>query len=243
MSSRRPSPDVRTAMVLAAGDGRRMRPLTKDRPKALVKVAGRPMIDRILDSLSAAGIEETVVNLHYKADMLRTHLVGRKKPIVDFSDERAARLDTGGGVARALPQLGAGPFVVVNGDVLWLDGVRNTVRSLIEAWDDAHMDALLLLHPTVMAVGYDGIGDYFLGAEGRPRRRREGEVAPFTFAGIQLLHSRVLEGLGDGAFSLNRAYDRAEAGERLAGLRHEGIWMHVGRPSDVALAEKTLAAF
>ena len=228
-------------MVLAAGLGTRLRPLTDHRPKALVALAGRPLIDRVLDRLAEAEIESVVVNLHYKAEALREHLRGRRAPAIVFSDETTALLDTGGGVAQALGQFGREPFLVVNCDVLWLDGVRDTVSCLAAAWDDARNDALLLLQPTVDAIGYHGLGDFFLSAEGRVRRRREGQVAPFVFAGIQVLHPRLFGAEDSGAFSLNRLYDRAERSGRLGGLRHEGVWLHIGGPDDLRLAETALS--
>jgi len=240
MKASRPALRITRAMVLAAGLSTRLRPLTNDRPKALVALTGRPLIDRILDRLAVAGIESVVVNLHYKADALRKHLGGRSVPAISFSDETTSLLDTGGGVAQALGHFDDEPFLAVNCDVLWLDGVHETLSCLAAAWDDARSDALLLLQPTVEAIGYHGLGDFFLSAEGGVRRRHEGEVAPFVFTGIQILHPRLF-GAGDtGAFSLNRLYDRAEKSGQLRGLRHEGVWLHIGQPDDLRLAETAL---
>lgn len=227
-------------MVLAAGLGLRMRPLTNDRPKPLVEVGGQPLIDRILDRLADAGVRETVVNLHYLGDMLVRHLEGRSRPRIRFSREDDAPLDTGGGVKRALPQLGDKPFYVLNGDVLWLDGLRPALDRLAAAWDGRRMDALLLLHPTAYALGYEGPGDFAMAADGHLRRRREREIAPFAFTGIQILHPRLLADTPDSPFSLNHVYDRAIEAGRLFGVRHDGEWFHVGTPEDLEKAEEAL---
>ena len=228
-------------MVLAAGVGRRMRPLTESQPKALVPVAGRALIDRVLDRLEDAGIEKVAVNLHHHADLLRRHLNGRTRPEIAFSDERDGLRDTGGGVAHALAKLGDRPFYVVNCDALWGDGVANTLNRLARRWDDTAMDALLLAHPTHAAFGYTGPGDYFMDPQGVLRRRVIGEVAPFVFAGVQILHPRLFADPPPHPFSLNALYDAAESRGRLWGLRHEGMWAHVGRPQDIAVAEREIA--
>lgn len=224
------------AMVLAAGLGTRMRPLTETLPKPLIEVAGKALIDHALDGLERAGVEEAVVNLHHLGHQVRAHLAGRRCPAIAFSDESAALLDTGGGVAKALERLGPGPFLVVNGDILWLDGAGDTLARLGERWRDAGMDALLLLQPTVGALGYDGQGDYGMDAEGRACRRGEHAIAPFLFAGVQMLHPRLFDGAPEGPFSLNLLWDRAERAGRLYGLRHEGPWAHVGTPEAIAEA-------
>jgi MurNAc alpha-1-phosphate uridylyltransferase len=228
------------AMVLAAGLGLRMRPLTEDRPKPLVEVGGKTLIDRILDRLADAGVRDAVVNLHYLGGMLERHLGGRERPRVVFSHEEDALLDTGGGVKRALPKLGERPFYALNGDVLWLDGLRPALLRMADFWDARRMDGLLLLHPTSYALGYEGIGDFMLSPEGRIRRRKEREIAPFAFTGMQILHPRILKDTPEGAFSLNLVYDRAIERERLFGLRHDGEWFHVGTPEDLAKAEEAL---
>ena len=229
-------------MILAAGLGLRMRPLTEARPKPLLEVGGRPLIDHALDRLEAAGVRRVVVNLHWKGDMLRAHLAGRRAPAIAFSDESDALLDTGGGVARALPLLGPSPFYVVNGDAFWLNGAQDALQRLAARFGEAGADALLLLHPTVRAIGYSGAGDYHMTADGRLRRRREKEVAPFVFTGVQILSPALLREAPAGAFSLNRLYDRAQAAERLAGLRHDGEWMSLNEPEALAAAEEALAA-
>ena len=235
-----PAPVVpKRAMVLAAGRGERMRPLTEDRPKALVEVHGRALIDHVLDHVAAAGVETAVVNLFHFADKLRDHLAARQAPRLAFSPEEEP-LETGGGVNNALPLLGDEAFYVVNGDVIWLDGILPALGRLAQQWDESRMDALLLLHPAVHAMGYDGAGDFIMDPAGRLRRRKEREVAPFVFAGVQILHPRLFAGAPDGAFSLNRLYDRAIGAERLWGLRHDGEWYHVGTPQALQEVESSL---
>ncbi len=227
------------AMILAAGLGERMRPLSDSRPKPLIEVRGRAMIDSVLDRLDAAGVREAVVNLHYLGHMIEAHLKDRARPRVSFSPE-ADRLETGGGVRNALPLLGKKAFFVINGDICWLDGCSPALHRLAGAWDGGKMDALLLAHPTAFAVGYEGRGDFILGPGGQLRRRREREVAPFVFAGMQILHPRLFDGAPDGAFSLNRLYDAAAERGRLWGLRHDGEWFHVGTPEDLHEVEDEL---
>jgi len=227
-------------MVLATGLGLRMRPLTLERPKPLVEVGGRALIDRILDHLAAAGVATAVVNVHHLADKLRAHLVRRMQPRIVLSDETGELLETGGGVTKALPLLGPAPFLVLNGDVLWQDAGIPTLIDLAGSWRDEAMDALLLMQPTATALGYDGLGDFFMDSTGRLARRKIG-VAPFLFAGIQMLHPRLFAGCRIERFSLNRLYDRAAENGRLYGARHLGRWMHVGTPADLAAAELALA--
>jgi len=227
-------------MVLAAGLGVRMRPLTLSRPKPLIEVGGLPLIDRILDHLADAGVATTVINVHYLAGQLRSHVAARAKPRIVISDETETLLETGGGVTKALPLLGAGPFLVLNGDVLWQDGATPTLVDLARFWRDDMMDALLLLHPTSTALGYHGMGDFAMDQVGRLTRRDAG-VVPFLFAGIQILHPRLFAGCAAERFSLNRLYDRAADNGRLYGVRHLGRWMHVGSPGDLAAAESALA--
>jgi N-acetyl-alpha-D-muramate 1-phosphate uridylyltransferase len=226
----------RIAMVLAAGLGKRMRPLTENMPKPLLPVAGRTLIDRVLDRFQDIGIERAVVNLHYLRPALEAHLNQRRVPAIEPSPE-IELLETGGGVKHALPRLGATPFYVANADVLWLDGKQPALRRLAQAWNDEAMDALLLLQPTVSAIGYDGSGDFFADGAGRLRRRRREVVAPFIFAGVQILHPRLFKDAPDGPFSLNLLFDRAEAAGRLWGLRHDGLWFHVGTPEGLAETE------
>lgn len=229
------------AMVLAAGIGKRMRPLTATVPKPLIEVAGRALIDHSLDRLERANVETTVVNIHYLADLVRAHVSRRKRPQVVISDERAALLDTGGGIAKALPLLGTDPFYLLNSDSFWIEGARPNLDWLAAGWDDTTMDGLLLLAPTVRAVGYSGRGDFRLGPTGRLARRGEREVVPFAYAGVAILHPRLFAGCPEGAFSLNRLFDRAIEAERLYGVRMDGLWLHVGTPDAIAAAEMTIA--
>jgi MurNAc alpha-1-phosphate uridylyltransferase len=230
---------IERAMVLAAGVGQRMRPLTDSKPKALIEVAGRSLVDRALDRLQDAGVQSCVVNLHHMAALLQRHLQARSAPQIVFSSEETL-LETGGGVKQALPLLGQQPFYVVNCDALWLDGPSPTLELLARLWDDARMDALLLLQPAVAAIGYDGPGDYFMEPDGLLRRRIEERVAPFVFTGVQILSPRLFDGAPEGAFSLRDLYDRAQEAGRLHGLRNDGLWFHVGTPGAVALAEAAL---
>lgn len=229
----------KTAMVLAAGLGQRMRPLTNTLPKPLIEVRGRAMLDTILDRLDDAGIVKAVVNLHHLGELIEKHLADRRTPSIVFSHEKDL-LETGGGVTKALSLLGEGPFFVLNGDVCWLDGLVPALRRLAAAWNEAEMDALLLLHPTCSAFGYEGVGDYFMDPEGRLRRRQERQIAPFIHAGIQILHPRLFEGAPAGSFSLNRLYDKAQDEGRLWGLRHDGEWFHVGTPQELRAVEDAL---
>lgn len=223
----RTAPD--TAMLLAAGLGTRMRPLSGAVPKPLLEVGGRTMLDRTLDKAIEAGVTRAVVNTHHLAAQIERLLKARTVPEIAISHE-ADILDTGGGVLNALDLLGDAPFFVLNSDTVWEDGPNPALRRLAEAWDPARMDALLLLHPTVAAYGYTGDGDFFMDIEGRLQRRSEAEIAPFVFTGSQILSPALFKGLEPGAFSLNRVYNRALEGERLFGIRHDGAWHHVGTP-------------
>ena len=229
----------KSAMVLAAGLGTRMRPISDTVPKPLVEVGGRTLLDHAIDRLAQAGVEEIVVNVHYKAEMVAAQLAARDHPRIRISRE-AELLETGGGVANALPLLGEF-FFTVNADVLWLDGVEDTLARLAAAFDPAGMDALLLLQRTVTAVGYDGSGDYFLDPLGVPRRRGEREIVPFIFAGVQLLHRRLFDGVAERRFSLNLLYDRAERAGRLHAIVHDGEWYHIGTPEGLAATRARLA--
>ncbi len=218
----------KSAMVLAAGLGTRMRPISDAVPKPLIEIAGRTLLDHAIDRLALAGVERVVVNVHYKAAMVIARLLGRDRPKIEISEEEEL-LETGGGVARALPLLGE-CFFVVNGDVLWLDGAEPALSRLAAGFDAARMDAVLLFQRTTSAVGYEGSGDYFLDPLGVPRRRGEREIAPFLFGGVQLLHKRLFDGIAERRFSLNRIYDRAERAGRLAAIVHDGEWYHIGTP-------------
>lgn len=226
----------RRAMVLAAGLGQRMRPITDTMPKPMIEIAGRTLIDRALDSLAVAGVETCVVNTHHLGDMLATHLASRTAPRIVLSPEDRL-LDTGGGVVKALAHFGDEPFFTVNADTFWLDGRTPMLARLARQWDARRMDALLLLHSTITAHSYesDAMGDYYLDADGRARWRGRTGVAPFVFAGVTLCDRRLFEGAPQGAFSQLRLWNAAEARGRLYGLRHDGEFFHVGTPR--ALAE------
>lgn len=226
-------------MVLAAGLGLRMRPLTETVPKPLIPVGGRPPLDRALDRLEAFGVEEAVVNTHHLGGRIADHLAARAAPRILLSPE-AALLETGGGVANALGLLGEDPFFAVNADVVWLDSPLPALDRLAGAWDGGGMDALLLMSRTVNAYGYTGRGDYFLDPVGVLRRRGAHDVSPYAFTGVQILHPRLFDGAPQGAFSLNLLYDRAEHDGRLFGLVHDGEWFHVGTPEALKTADDRL---
>jgi MurNAc alpha-1-phosphate uridylyltransferase len=231
-----------TAMVLAAGQGKRMRPLSSITPKPLVKISGRALIDHCLDGLVAAGVRKAVVNVHYMADMITAHLSKRTEPRIVISDERDALLDTGGGVKRALPLIGEEVFLLRNSDSFWLEGVRPNLGWLAGGWDEERMDVLLLLASTVRAVGYADRGDFFLDKDGRLSRRPERLVAPFVYAGAAILHARLFADAPDGAFSLNLLFDRAIEAGRLFGVQLDGLWINVENPASVAAADAAIAA-
>jgi len=233
---------ITTAMVLAAGLGERMRPLTETTPKPLIAVGGKPLIEHVLDRLAEAGVETAIVNVHYLADQIEARLAGRQRPRVVFSDERAQLLDTGGGVVKALPLLGDKPFFHLNSDSIWIDGVRPNLVRLAERFDPAAMDALLLLAPGTGSIGYAGRGDYFMQPDGTLSRRAERDVAPFVYAGAAILSPALFEAAPAGAFSLIRLFNRAEDEGRLYGLRLDGVWMHVGTPDAIKLAEDAILA-
>ena len=227
------------AMVLAAGKGLRMRPITDKTPKPMILVNGRPLIDHVLERLAEAGITETVVNTHHLAIQIERHLATRDRPKVTFSNEEVL-LETGGGVKHALPQLGEKPFFAVNSAAFWLNGPTDALQRLADIWDEDKMDGLLLLHSTVDAYGYTGMGDFNCEASGRLTRRPEGEVTPWLFTGIQILKPESMAGTPDGPFSLNLVYDRLLEEERLYGVIHDGEWFHVGTPDGLAEAEAYL---
>jgi MurNAc alpha-1-phosphate uridylyltransferase len=229
-------------MVLAAGLGKRLRPITDTLPKPLVVVAGRTLLDRSLDALASAGVARAVVNCHYLAPMIEAHLGGRAAPRIHLSNEENQLLETGGGVKRALAHLGDDPFLVINADIAWEDADTPALNRLAAAWQDGDMDALLLLHPVAAASGYDGVGDYDIEG-GRLSRRRDRPSAPYVFTGIQILHPRLFEGAPDGPFSLTTLYDKAEAAGRLYGLIHDGAWYHIGTQAGLEEAESRLRPY
>lgn len=231
----------KTAMVLAAGRGKRMRPITATTPKPLVSVAGRSLIDRVLDRLEEVGVERAVVNVHYLADLVEVHVSKRKVPAIAVSDERGRLLDTGGGVVKALPLIGDEPFYHLNSDSIWIEGWRPNLEVLAERFDPARMDAILMLASTVSSVGYDGLGDFEMDREGRLTRRPERTVAPFVYAGAAIVAPEVFEGMSAEPFSLNVIFDRLIARGRLYGMRMDGIWLHVGTPEAIGEAEMKIA--
>ena len=231
-----------TAMVLAAGLGKRMRPLTIARPKPLIPIAGRTLLDRTLDHLREAGVQRAVINTHYFADHIDAHLARVDQGLeIALSDERARLLETGGGVVKALPLIDSDPFYVVNSDNLWVDGSLDTLKLLAHRWNPEVMDGLLLLVPLARATGYEGRGDFYMDPVGR-LRRRDHRVAPYVYSGVQLLARRLFDGEPAEPFSLNRIYDKALAARRLYGAVHQGLWFHVGTPEAVGITEARLAA-
>jgi MurNAc alpha-1-phosphate uridylyltransferase len=232
----------RTAMVMAAGLGKRMRPLTATRPKPLVEVAGKPLIDHVLDRLRAAGVEQVVVNVHYLADAMEAHLAARASDLgVTISDERQLLLETGGGLVQAAPMISEDTFLVVNSDNLWIDGPADSLRLLASHWREEEMDALLLLIPHARAGNTAGVGDFHMDAAGRLRRRGTGRVAPFVFTGIQIVSKRLLRDAPTGAFSTNVFWDRAIAEKRCFGAVHQGLWFDVGTPPAIAATEAAIS--
>ena len=230
----------RRAMVLAAGLGTRLRPVTNALPKPLIELNGRTLLDHAIDRLAGAGVEHVVVNIHYMAAKIHAQLARRQVPRIEILYEPEL-LETGGGVAHALPSLGE-VFYVVNADVFWLDGRDPALVRLVEAFDPERMDAVLLLQPTVSAVGYDGDGDYSLDPTGRPRRRREREIVPFLFSGIRLLHRRLFDDWDQRAFSIMPLFDRAEKAGRLGAIVHDGEWYHIGTPAGLAATRQRLSS-
>src|SRR6266516_6629549 len=216
--TRRTATAPKRAMVLAAGLGTRVRPCNGQLPKPLVRVGGKALIDYVLDRLAAQGVERAVVNVHHLADQIEQHLAGRKRPKIVISDERDELLGTGGGVIKALPLLGDGPFFHVNSDTIWIDGVKPNLGRLADAFDPVRMDALLLLAPTASSTGYTGRGDFAMAPDGRLTRRGEREVVPFVYAGAAILTPAFLAGAPAGPSSMSPMFDRADDAGRLYGL-------------------------
>lgn len=235
------SPPIRRAMVLAAGLGQRMRPITDTLPKPLVRIGGKAMLDHMLDRLAEAGVEEAVVNVHHLAGQVEAHLVDRIRPRITISDERAQLLETGGGVRKALPLLGVAPFFHVNSDALWRETGRPAMKAMAAAWDAERMDMLLLLADRETSLGFDGPGDFFLGDDDRLSRRGDAAGAPHIYAGVAILKPDLFADTPEGPFSLNLLFDRAIARGRLFGTRLEGRWLHVGTPEAIVPAEAVFA--
>ncbi|MFO7298357.1 MAG: nucleotidyltransferase family protein [Pseudomonadota bacterium] len=228
----------KSAMVLAAGLGTRMRPLTDRVPKPLIRLQEKPLIDHVLDRLAETGTEQAVVNVHHHADQIIDHLKGRDRPRVLISDERDALLDTGGGVVKALPLLGDEPFLIHNSDSTWIDGVQPNLIRLARGFDPERMDALLLLALASASIGYEGRGDFMMSPDGLLRRRPEREVVPFVYSGVCIVHPRFFANAPEGPFSLNLLFDKAIEQGRLHGIRLDGIWLHVGTPEALAEADQ-----
>ena len=231
----------RTAMIMAAGLGKRMRPLTATRPKPLIHVHGKALLDHVLEKLRAAGVERVVVNVHYLADALEAHLASRNHGLeVVVSDERNLLLETGGGLVKAAPFIDCDPFLALNSDNLWIDGPADTIKLLASQWDSERMDALLLLVPQARAMGHKGMGDFHMDRSGRIRRRARSNVAQFVFTGIQIVSKRLLRDAPEGPFSTNLLWDRAIEEGRAFGAVHQGLWFDVGTPQAIRFTEAML---
>jgi MurNAc alpha-1-phosphate uridylyltransferase len=230
-----------SAMVMAAGLGKRMRPLTATRPKPLIEVAGKSLLDRALDGVAAAGIPHAVVNAHYFADQIEAAVKARKTPgQIDLSDERSLLLETGGGITKALPLLQGPAFYTINADNMWIDGPVDTLRLLAQRWDAAQMDALLLLVPLARAHGYEGRGDFHMDGLGRLSPRAGMRMAPFVYSGVQIISRRLFDGEPVEPFTMWRAWNKALESGRMFGISHPGLWFHVGTPASIGETEALL---
>lgn len=229
-----------SAMIMAAGLGLRMRPLTLDRPKPLVMVQGRTLLDHCLDRLLEAGVRRVIVNVHYMADQIVRHCAGRNDIAITIQDETAGLLDTGGALVRARPFFEEQPAIVLNSDSIWLEGMGSNLKRLARAFRAEHMDCMMLLATTFNAIGFDGRGDFHMDATGRLKRRDAQKLAPFAMPGAQIIHPRFLDDAPQGAFSTNVLWDRGIERDRVFGLRMEGRWMHIGTPEAVKEAEDFL---
>jgi MurNAc alpha-1-phosphate uridylyltransferase len=235
------SAPIKTAMVFAAGLGTRMRPLTDLLPKPLIEVAGKPLIEHMLDRLDEAGIETAIVNVHYLADQIESRLAGRSRPKLIFSDERALLLDQGGGIKKALPQLGHAPFVICNTDSIWIEGPRSNLRRLSAGFDPVRMDVLLLVASATSSIGVDWPGDFTMLPDGRLLKREERRVAPFVYAGVGIIKPELFAGVDPDVFKLAPFFFAAAERGRLFGQRLDGIWLHVGTPQVLSEAELSIA--
>jgi len=230
-----------TAMVFAAGLGTRMRPITDKTPKPLVEVGGKALMDHMLDRFAEAGVERAVVNVHYLPDQIEAHLKSRKAPQIVISDERAKLLDQGGGIVKALPQLGKDPFFICNTDSFWIEGAKSNLEKLAELWNPDEMDVLLLVAPTSNSIGVDWPGDFHMDPSGRLIRRDERDVSAFVYAGVGIIKPELFANETREVFRLAPIFFAAADAGRLFGARLEGIWLHVGTPEMIAEAEKTIA--
>jgi N-acetyl-alpha-D-muramate 1-phosphate uridylyltransferase len=229
------------AMILAAGLGTRMRPLANDRPKPLIEVRGKALIDHAIDRLIAAGVTLVVVNVHYRAEMLKAHLAKRRDVEIRISEEGSELLGTGGGILKVLPHFEGEPFFVHNSDSIWVEGVGHALDRLKDRWDPERMDYLLLMASLITAIGYEGAGDFMMDSDGRLSRVPEQRISPFAYPGVSILHPRIFDGAKPGEFSINPLWDRAIEAGRLFGIRLDGVWIHVGTPEAVREAEAFLA--
>jgi len=234
------SPTPTTAMVFAAGLGKRMRPIADAIPKPLIKVAGRALIDHCLDRFAAVGVARAIVNVHWLADQIEAHLATREAPTIVISDERARLLDQGGAIKRALPLIGAEPFFLCNTDAFWIEGPRPNLRRLAEAFDPQTMDAMLMVAAAAGAVGVDWPGDFTMDPDGRLAAREPRRVAPFVYTGVGVVKPQMFHGVAEDAFPLAPFFFRAAEQGRLYGLRLDGLWLHVGQPESIAEAERAI---
>lgn len=241
MSSLSSIPDH--AIVLAAGLGTRMRPLTNSTPKPLLQVASKTLLDHGLDALAAAGVTKSVVNVHYLAEQIEAHVTDRQEPKISISDERDLLLDSGGGVKNALKELGTSPFFLLNADSFWIEGHGLNLIKMSDEWADDNIDILLLVSSLEKAVGFSGKGDFFMDPAGQLTRRGEKDMAPFVYAGAAILSPNIFENTPEGAFSLNRLFDEAIEKGRLFGTQMDGLWLHVGTPPSIAEAEQAISKY
>lgn len=236
-----PAEVPQTAMIMAAGLGKRMRPLTATKPKPLIEVAGQSLLDHVLERLKAAGVRKVIVNVHYLADAVEAHLATRSHGLeIVISDERKLLMETGGGLVQAEPLIDSDPFLAINSDNLWIDGPADTLKLLASQWDEQRMNALLLLVPLARAENHKGMGDFHMGRDGRLRRRDKSRVAPFVFTGIQMISKRLLRDAPEGPFSTNILWTRAIEEGRCFGAVHQGLWFDVGTPKSISMTEATL---
>ena len=236
-----PAEVPRTAMIMAAGLGKRMRPLTATRPKPLIEVGGKALLDHVLERLSVSGVKKAVVNVHYLADAVEAHLATRSHGLeIVISDERRLLMETGGGLVQAEPLIDCDPFLAINSDNLWIDGPADTLKLLASQWDDKRMDALLLLVPLARAENHRGMGDFHMDRTGRVRRREKSHVAPFVFTGVQMASKRLLRNAPEGPFSTNLLWNRAIEEGRCFGAVHQGLWFDVGTPKAIPQTEAAL---
>ncbi len=227
-------------MVLAAGLATRMRPLTDETAKPLLRLDGRTLLDHALDRLAEVGVRQVVVNAHWHADRVAAHLAARAAPPRTVLQREEVLLETGGGVLAALGTLGPGPFYVINGDAFWVNGPHPALARLAEAFEPATTDCVLLLHRGFQVQADVGLGDFALDKWGVPRRRGEREVVPYIYAGAYIASPALLAGMEPGKFSMNRAWDRALAAGRMRAIVHDGLWFHLSTPRDLVEAENVL---